>query len=116
MEEQRKTVQDLEQLITRCFKELEESKDIKKEKIYDDPKVTDTRTVIVNEENVARHISMTIIGELQELEVVRKLAPWFRQMRSLERDMEYIEMRQAAATSLLGLRIEAPTSKPPENR
>ena len=109
MEQQveRKTVFDLERLIKRCFEESEKSGDIKPASGWGDR----NSKVLVNSDAVAKHISMTIIGELFELEIVRKIAPMFRQFRSLERDLSYVEERQAADTALLGLRIATPEPK-----
>jgi len=113
----RKTVFDLEQIIKRCFEESTKAGDIQvldehntEIATFEVPALEDRTniTLLVNIDNVAIHISRTIIGELYELEVVRKLAPFFRQFRSMERDLMYLEERQAADTAMLGLRITPP--------
>jgi hypothetical protein len=96
----RKTIQDLERIIERCLNESEQAGDIKTL-----PKLGDHK-VLVNRDEVIRHISKTIIGELFEFEIIRKLAPTFRQFRSLERDLFYIEERESAASEMNKLRVD----------
>lgn len=96
-----KTSLDLKEIITRCVKESEDAGHI--------TNITELNGKVIkgliNEDAFCDHVAKTVIGELHELEIIRKLAPMFRMFRSIERDMEFIENRQVAEQNIANLRI-----------
>lgn len=87
---------DLDKLIARCFDECEQVGYLLK---------SGTKRVIVNQEELVKHIQKTIIGELFELEICRRLAPIFREAERLSRDFSYLEARDAQEKMMLSMRI-----------
>lgn len=107
---EKQTVYNLNKLVKRCLEESTRAGDIENTtRVENNPRPT-TRLTIVNEDAVCDHIAKTIIGELHELEIVRKVAPIFRVVRSLQDDFAVIDSEEKFHTSLQGLRIE--TAKP----
>jgi hypothetical protein len=101
-----KTQFDMKELIERCFRECEESGHIKVTK-KDGPATalgSEVRT-IVNLIGICDHIYKTLMGELLEFEIIRKLGPTYRTFRSIERDLERIETRSAIEANIPSLRI-----------
>lgn len=104
----RPTFHELELVIERCFEEAEKVKYIEKRIIAGRPNEEPEEKevlAIVNSMELIKHISKTIIGELYEFEISRKLGPFFRMLRSLESDCKYIEGKHAQEYSDLGRRI-----------
>lgn len=77
--EDRKTVFELESIIARCFEEAKKVGYIKnlQNTEYD---------YVENQRELIHHISMTVIGELYEFEIIRRIAPIFRENRALSAD------------------------------
>jgi len=100
-QEPRKTVYDLENIIERCFEECVKSEYIQKQITAE----RDEIAVIVNRDEVVKHISKTIIGELHELEVIRRISPIFREFRRLEKDFQHFDDLQKLEGDLQTLRI-----------
>ena len=92
--DQLKTVFEMKDIIERCLVECQEAGYITKD-----------GRIMVNTDAICDHISKTLIGELMEFEVLRKLAPMFRQLRSIEKDMGYLDDKAATASSYHSLRI-----------
>ncbi len=103
----RKTVFDLQELIQRCFNEAKEAGLIKKaaREFYDDAQLPIGQTLIINERDLVKHIALTIVGELHEFEVIRRIAPLFREVNRLQSDFRYFEEREAADQQMRSLRI-----------
>jgi len=60
--------------------------------------------VIADERKLAEHIALTIIGELRELEVLRKVAPMFRAFRQIENDLNELDVVAVEEFKLRNLR------------
>jgi len=104
------TVFELEDLVKRCFAELRRTDSlgtakIRRKGMTDSDYIEQTADTILNEDEVCKHIAKTVIGELYELEICRKIGPMFRMMDQLTRDFAYLDAAQAKETALLGLRI-----------
>lgn len=105
----RKTVYDLQSIIERCFEEAKKLgyvRTIDKESI---PPVD----VIHNQEELVKHIALTVIGELYEFEIIRRIGPLFRENRALSHDFlifgEAFDLffdKAVQDAKLHGLRIE----------
>lgn len=109
-----KTQFEMKEIIERCFEECERAGQIKRlskqeqyiaefetnryDDIFEHP-------IIVNLDGVCDHISKTLIGELLEFEILRKLGPVIRQQRSIERDIEILEKKHMEVMGLQELRI-----------
>jgi hypothetical protein len=106
MSDDPKTIYELKEIIERCFKECEEAGFIRFIGFHHEGKEFPPTFVLVNPGGVADHISKTIIGELMEFEVLRKLAPMFRTFRSIEANMKYLDDKQTFQSQLPGIRIE----------
>jgi hypothetical protein len=107
IEVRRLTQFDLEELIGRCLEECVASGYIQKSQVADS---TVTHETIINRVETLKHISKTIIGELLEFEIIRRWAPWEREHKRLDADLQHIVEREAQYRQLLGLRIETDTS------
>jgi len=107
----KQTIYQLEKLIERCLNESERAGDL----AVANPTAKVKHRILINEDNVIRHISMTIIGELHELEIIRKMGPMFRQFRSVERDFFFLEDQQKGFEGLQALKIPDPGLPPDEN-
>ena len=79
---ERKTVLDLEEIVKRTLNECVEAKMISAE---------GDGLLYVQTEKVAKHIALSIIGELHELEVLRKIGPVIRAINSIIRDFEFFD-------------------------
>lgn len=97
------TVFQLEKLIERCFDEAQKAGYIK---IYlNAPIEVDNIPVIIDKPKLIKHISMTIIGELFEFEVVRKLGPFLKMLKELSKDCEFLENQEKDYVKKQTLRI-----------
>jgi len=56
-----------------------------------------------------KHIALTIVGELHELEVIRKIGPMFRMIESLKEDFRIFDERGQEDYRIRNLRIQLPT-------
>ena len=87
MDTDRKTIFDLEPIIKRC---LEESKKMGyiKDQVVIDPGLFAQATIqyLANQDELVHHIALTIIGELYEFEIIRRISPLFRENRALSAD------------------------------
>ena len=107
-----KTAYDMKEIINRCFKECEEAEYIGKTEIIEyegednneNPHEVEY-SFIRNQDQVADHIAKTLFGELLEFEVLRKLSPLFRSVRSIEANMEHLDNVQAFEASKGNIRI-----------
>jgi hypothetical protein len=93
--DQFKTIYELKDIIKRCLNECEQAGYI----------ATVNKKIIVDEDMVAEHISKTIIGELLELEILRKLSPIFRTLDSIKVNMKFLDEKQAIDAGISNLRI-----------
>lgn len=108
-----KTIYEMKDIIKRCFEECEKAGHIKKAKraqgSHGENRTVDVKfeeeTILVNPEEVASHISKTLIGELMEFEILRRMGPAFRSMRSVENDLEFLFRKQQQEISVGNLRI-----------
>jgi len=64
--------------------------------------------VVIDERQVAAHISATVIGELYELEMVRKLGPLCRALNQLLGDFHMLDEVAADFSRVQTMRIEIP--------
>lgn len=86
----RYTQYELRDLVRRCFEECKKNKAI----TLVSPGLLGKEVEALTDKNaVIEHIAKTIIGELFELEILRKLGPTIRQQKSIEADMEFLEKR-----------------------
>jgi hypothetical protein len=115
--EDRKTIFNLDEIIARCIKEA-------KTMGYIDDKATcivgegieekaPVPPLLVNEHDFIKHLSRTIIGELYEFEIIRRITPIFRENRALTHDFllfgEAFELfydKQIQDLQLHGMRFE----------
>ena len=113
------TTYELQDLVRRCLDELEQAQAIKKldeqetrVATFEVESLKDMESVLVitDREQIIQHISNTIIGELYELEIIRKMAPIFREVRRLTDDFNMLDDREQKRINLAGLRI-APDSQ-----
>ncbi len=102
MSDQFKTIYEMKAIINRCF---EECKDAGHTISYDTVGPHGVITVLINQDAIADHISKTLIGELLELEILRKLSPLFRQFRSIEKDLQFLDEQAARESGFQSLRI-----------
>jgi hypothetical protein len=106
------TMYELQTLVERCFDELEGNEFISK---LETTEAGPGQKVIVNRQEVINHIANTIIGELHELEMIRRFAPMFREINRLAKDFEMLDEKEQLRANLSGLRI-APAVVPPEDQ
>lgn len=108
------TTYELQDVIRRCLDELEEAEAIKKlskgETDIANFEISSLASmesilVIADREQIIQHISNTIIGELYELEMIRKMAPIFREVGRLVDDFGMLDEREQKRINLAGLRI-----------
>lgn len=92
-----KTVYQLEQIVKRALEECVQAGTIRKEVVEDNH---------FNIDAAASHISQTIIGELHELEIIRRLAPIFREIPRLVKDFQLIDAEQATESHRAALKIQ----------
>lgn len=108
------TTYELQDLIRRCLDELEQAQAIEKRPIPEKGQglipIMKESLVIQDREQIIQHIANTIIGELYELEMIRKMAPIFREVRRLTDDFNMLDDRETKRVNLAGLRI-APDSQ-----
>lgn len=95
--EKPKTVYQLEQIVKKALEECVQAGSIRKEVVEDNH---------FNMDAVANHISQTVIGELHELEIIRRLAPIFREIPRLVRDFEHVDTEQTADSRRGSLKIQ----------
>jgi len=108
-----KTIWEMKEIILRCFKECEEAGFIRVAKgnslsLVDQTVIKDSEgnlKVLVNQDAVADHISKTLIGELQEFEILRQLSPMFRQFDRIKNDMKILDDVAARNSGFQELRI-----------
>ena len=114
-EDQRTTIYDLQKIIERCFLECEEAKYIRRRTVMSSDPNTENSVefVLVSRTEVEKHISMTVIGELMELEMIRKLSPIFRGVARLAEEFQYLDDRGRVAQQMAGLRIPTEREEPP---
>lgn len=93
---ERKTVLDLEEIVGRALSECVEAKMISAE---------DEGALYLETPKVAKHIAMTIIGELHELEVLRKIGPVIRAVSSLIKDFEFFDEVERNYQKLMATRV-----------
>ena len=102
------TVYELQSLIERCLEEVERAGYIKSSSVLETdvngPGLTE-RKILVNQEEIVKHIANTIYGELYELEMIRRMAPIFREFYRLAEDFKMIDERDQKRVNLAGLRI-----------
>lgn len=99
--DQFKTQFEMKEVIQRCLKECKEAGYIASFKTINAGEVE----TIVSQDAIADHISKTLIGELLEFEIIRKLSPVIRQQRSIERDLFLLDEKQKLESSFPNLRI-----------
>lgn len=105
---QQKTIYDMKDIIKRCFEECEKAGHISKLEEMKNVKTGEsegTFFLVKNAEEVASHISKTLIGELLEFEILRRLGPAFRSMRNVENDLDFLFRKQLQEASVGNLRI-----------
>ena len=107
-----KTAFDIKDLIKRCFDELEQSKNITKMQLkltavggIQTEETNIEHRVLLNEDIVADHIAKTLIGELLEFEILRRLGPAYRSINSVENDLNFLFRKEQQEKGLSGLRI-----------
>lgn len=83
-----KTIFDLKEIIERCFEEGKKAGYIQNFTIEEFGGKKTEAMRIVNQTDLVQYISMTIIGELYELELIRRIAPIFRENRALTKDFQ----------------------------
>lgn len=111
-EEEKKPLQvttyELQDLVRRCLDELEQASAIETQSFLEtteNGQGTVERKVIADREQIIQHISNTIIGELYELEMIRKIAPMVREVGRLIDDFGMLDERETKRINLAGLRI-----------
>jgi len=105
--EKRLTIYNLEGIVERCLAEAEEAGYLKRIAFH---RTTGEETSvvpgIVNRLELVKHISKTIIGELHEFEVIRRISPVFREFKRLAEDFAFFDEQQAEYQRLLATRVE----------
>jgi hypothetical protein len=110
--DQKKTQFDILDIVLRCFGECIEAGYIvvKQDEIESHAsglvRAFTARSVIINEQEVASHISKTIIGELLEFEIVRRAAAIEREEERVKRDLEFVASQYKRMENIAGLRID----------
>jgi hypothetical protein len=107
---QLKTQFEMKEIIERCFEELERSGAIKPHTFRKDGSTQENplKTVKTFESasDLADHISKTLIGELLELDIIRRQAAVYREIGRLERDFVFIEAKSRDESEIPNLRID----------
>lgn len=93
---ERKTVLDLEEIVGRALSECVEAKMISAE---------GESLLYVETEKVAKHIALTVIGELHELEVLRKIGPVIRAVNGILKDFEFFDEVERNYQKLMATRV-----------
>lgn len=93
MDTDRKTVFDLEPIIRRCFEEAKKMGYINDKKLTASAEGIEVKEgisfpQIVNQDELVHHIALTVVGELYEFEIIRRIAPIFRENRALSADFQ----------------------------
>lgn len=101
-DDRRKTQFDMEDIINRCLDECVDAEYILREEVAPDT----IRLIIKNKKETVAHISKTLIGELLEFEIVRRSAPWFREYRRLDADLQIVTEAQLREQGLASLRLQ----------
>lgn len=96
------TQHDLKKLIERCFEECERNGAIVE---------ANNTKILLRPMVVSEHITRTIIGELYELEILRKLGPLMRQQKAIESDMKMLEERSDEEWKLAQRRVPMETTQ-----
>ena len=100
-----KTAYQMKEIVLRCLKEAKEVGYIVERHIT----TTDGKVVeldaLVNSDELANHISKTIIGELLEFEIIRRQSAILRSQKSINQDIEYLDGEFANYQRNLALRI-----------
>lgn len=106
------TIYELQALVHRCFEEAEKAGFIKAYQTAAPPGVEVsehavgyTLKAITNKDELVKHISRTIVGELYELELIRRIAPIFREVKRLTSDFEFLDVKEQERINISGLRI-----------
>jgi hypothetical protein len=124
------TIYNLRELIERCFEEARQAGFIRVtegspvSRLPENLAVVDTTEalkqpdggaltsisaqVIAEERKLAEHIALTIVGELQELELIRKIAPMFRMFRQLEQNFLELDSATEHEAKMRSLRVPPP--------
>lgn len=113
----KKTQFEMEEIATRCLEEAVQAGYII---VYNmDVKIAGKslgepfkKKVIINEAELVKHICKTIIGELLEFDLIRRIAPIYREEKRIEKDLDFIAGKHMAEASFASLRIHP--SEPPE--
>ncbi len=92
------TQYDLQALVRRCLQECEKSGHIE---VQDEG----LSLVITDREEVIKHIANTVVGELTELEIIRRIAPIMREIPRLEKDFQFLDDRARTSVAEGNLRI-----------
>jgi len=103
----RKTIFDLQSIIEKCFEDCKKMGYLLEYRGADGE-----RLLVVNQTDLINHIRLTVIGELYELEIIRRIAPIFREHRALTTDFmlfgeafqEFYD-KEIQARQMKGLRI-----------
>lgn len=91
-----KTVYQLNEIVEKALKECREAKLIR----------PDFEGGIVISQEAAEHISKSVIGELHELEIIRRLAPIFREIPRLVKDFQLVDAEQTTDSHRAALKIQ----------
>lgn len=86
------TIYQLRKVITKAFEEAEQAG-------------LTQGAGIVKKPELIEHITRTVIGELYELEVLRKIGPIFRMFKELVEDFKYLDDQQAAESKRLSTTV-----------
>jgi hypothetical protein len=113
-QDDRKTVYDLQSIIERCFEEGKKMGYIKTRDIINAPEAENERlTIVANQFDFVKHIALTIVGELYEFEIIRRISPIFRENKALTMDFlafgsafEFFYDKAIQDAQLHGFRIE----------
>lgn len=105
--ENRKTIYDLEKIIERCFDEGIKAEYVSKSTGSSaEFKLSITDYIIKNRQGLITHISHTIIGELHELDLIRKLQPFARALPQILDDFSFLEDRMNSQSRKMSLRMK----------
>jgi len=106
----RPTMLDLEKIVERCLRESLEAGRFLSNSQYtneiDQAAFHKSLEQSIDFMVVSQHIAKSVIGELYEFEIIRKLAPIFRMIPQLKGDFEYIDDRFKQEEKLRSLRKE----------
>ena len=94
------TIYNLRELIQRCFDEGKKAGFLLEYNAADGPRV-----ILQDEFKLTQHIALTIVGEMKELEIVRKVGPMFRMFRELEGNFKELDDAATADFKLRNMRV-----------